>query len=285
MVEVVRMEPGIAADVRGIALDRISDEDFAVLYQAFLDSNVIVVRGQELTIDQFLAYSRRFGVIKPHISRKTRHPDYPELTVMGTGAVKPDGTIDNAIRSRGVGWHTDLPYEDEPAKATQLYGVEIPTHGGDTLFADMYAAYEALPQALKDRVEPLTARFRYGGRTARGDALLDDKDKARAPAEHRIVKVHPETGRKSLYVNPTHILDIVGLDEAESDALLDELFGYMLQPGCQYRHKWQKGDVVIWDNRCSIHSATGDYPPDQKRIHWRVTIMEPGYWQRHPQAA
>jgi taurine dioxygenase len=285
MVEVVKMEPGIAAEVRGVALNRISDEEFAVLYRGFLDNNVIVVRGQELSIEDFLAYSGRFGVVKPHISRKTRHPDFPDLTVMGVNAVRSDGTVDQTVRTRGSGWHTDTPYEVEPAKATQLYGIEIPTEGGDTLFANMYAAYDALPAALKERIEPLSARYAYGGRTRQGIDLLDSADQQRAPATHPLVKVHPETGRKSLYVNPIHVLDVVGLPEAESDALLAELFTYMLQPGCEYRHKWQKGDVVIWDNRCSLHAAAGGYPLDQKRVHWRTTIMEPGYYERHSRAA
>jgi taurine dioxygenase len=286
MVEVVKMEPGIAAEVRGVTLNRISDDEFAVLYRAFLDNNVIVVRGQELSIEEFLAYSARFGVPKPHISRKTRHPDYPELTVMGVNARRPDGAIDQTVRSRGTGWHTDTPYEAEPAKATQLYGIEIPTEGGDTLFANMYAAYDALPERLKERIAPLSARYSYGGRTRQGIDLLDPVDQQRAPVTHRLVNTHPETGRKSLYVNPIHILGVVDLPEAESDALLEELFTYMLQPGCEYRHRWQKGDVVIWDNRCSLHAAApGGYPVDQKRVHWRTTIMEPGYYERHSRAA
>jgi taurine dioxygenase len=285
MVEVVKMEPGIAAEVRGVTLNRISDEEFAVLYRAFLDNNVIVVREQELSIADFLGYSGRFGVLKPHISRKTRHPDYPELTVMGVNAVRSDGTVDQTVRTRGSGWHTDTPYEVEPAKATQLYGIEIPTEGGDTLFANMYAAYDALPDSLKERIEPLSARYAYGGRTRQGIDLLDPADQQRPPAEHRLVNVHPETGRKSLYVNPIHVLDVVGLPKEESDALLEELFTYMLQPGCEYRHTWQKGDVVIWDNRCSLHAAAGGNPLDQKRVHWRTTIMEPGYYERHSRAA
>jgi taurine dioxygenase len=285
MVEVVTMEPGIAAEVRGVTLNRISDEEFAVLYRAFLDNNVIVVREQELSIEDFLGYSGRFGVLKPHISRKTRHPEYPELTVMGVNAVRSDGTVDQTVRTRGSGWHTDTPYEVEPAKATQLYGIEIPTEGGDTLFANMYAAYSALPDSLKERIEPLSARYAYGGRTRQGIDLLDPADQQRPPAEHRLVNVHPETCRKSLYVNPIHVLDVVGLPKEESDALLEELFTYMVQPGCEYRHTWQKGDIVIWDNRCSLHAAAGGYPLDQKRVHWRTTIMEPGYYERHARAA
>lgn len=282
MIDVTKVEPGIGAEVRGLILAKMSDDEFAVLYKAFLDRNVLIVRDQDLSIEEFLGYSARFGVLKPHISRKTRHPDYPELTVMGVAPARPDGSIDQTIRSRGSGWHTDTPYWQEPAKATQLYGIEIPTEGGDTLFANMYAAYDALPEELKARIEPLSARYTYGGRTRQGIDLLDPVDQARAPVTHRLARVHPETGRKALYVNPIHVLDIVGLPKQESDALLEELFTYMLQPGCEYRHKWQKGDVVIWDNRCSLHAAAGGYPVDQKRIHWRTTIMEPGYYERHP---
>jgi taurine dioxygenase len=134
----------------------------------------------------------------------------------------------------------------------------------------MYAAYDALPQLLKERIEGLKAEFVHGGRTCQG---VDPDDRPRAPAVHSIVRTHGETGRKALYVNPIHIGRIVGWPEAESATLIDELFSYMVQPGAEYRHKWEPGDLVIWDNRCSIHRATG-YPLSERRVHWRANIME-----------
>ncbi|MBI2742188.1 MAG: TauD/TfdA family dioxygenase [Rhodospirillales bacterium] len=278
MAEVIPIKPHIGAEVRGVDLTKLSDDDFAVIYRAYLERNVVVIRDQKLDIGEYLDYSRRFGVVQPHISRTTRHPDHPEVTLLGANAVRKDGKVDDAVHKRGNDWHTDLPYAKSPAKATQLYAVEIPTHGGDTLFANMYAAYDALPDRLKSRIEGLTGHFRYGGARRYGHELLDEQHRRNPPeAFHPIARVHPETGRKALYVNPIHSFGIVGLDQEEGDELLQELFTYMIQPDADYRHNWRVGDVVIWDNRSSIHAAAGDHPPDQARIHWRVTIMEYGF--------
>jgi taurine dioxygenase len=274
MLKIEKPQPRIGAIATGVDVKRLSEADWQALYRAWLDNNVLVVRGQELEIEDFLAYSARFGRLKPHRVRRTRHAQYPELTVMGEGTKKADGTVDKSVYARGQNWHTDGPWDTEVVKATQLYGVQLPSVGGDTLFANMYAAYDALPDALKRRIDGLQAEFAYGGRTRQGFDLLEPEDQARPPAVHPVVRVHSETGRKSLYVNRIHIMRIVGLPEAESDALIEELFGYMLQPGAEYRHQWEKGDLVIWDNRSSIHSAAGGYPLHERRIHWRTTIME-----------
>ena len=282
-MKVSKCEPLIGAEITDVDVNKLSSQDWETIYQTWLDSNVIVVRDQQLTIEQFLAYSRRFGRLKPHRVLKTRHPDHPELTVMGVNKKTPSGKINESIYTRGANWHTDSPWDTEICKATQLYALEIPSYGGDTLFANMYSAYEALPEPLKARIQDLKAEFAYGGRTRQGVDLLEPEDQARPPAVHPVVRIHAETGRKSLYVNPVHVLRIVGLDEKESASLIEELLSYMLQPNAQYRHKWRAGDIVIWDNRCSVHSATGGYPPEENRIHWRVTIMEPA--EQAPRAA
>jgi taurine dioxygenase len=266
--------PQIGAIATDVDVRALSDDDWRALYSAWLDGIVLVVRGQTLTIGEFLAYSRRFGRLKPHRVRKTRHPDHPELTVMGVGARKPDGQVNQAIYNRGGDWHTDSPWDTEICKATQLYALAIPSVGGDTLFANMYEAYETLPEALKKRIEGLKAEHAYGGRKRKGHELLEAEDRLLPPAVHPVVRVHEETGRKALYANPTHILRIQGLSDAESDALVAELVGHMTATSAQYRHKWQVGDIVIWDNRCALHAATGGYPIEEPRIHWRVTIMQ-----------
>jgi len=138
----------------------------------------------------------------------------------------------------------------------------------------MHAAYDALPERLKKRIAPLKVEFRYGGRERIGFDLLDPEAQAQPPAVHSVVRVHSETGRKSLYVNPIHVTRILDMSETEGDRLLAELYWYMLQPNAEYRHKWKAGDLVIWDNRCTAHSAAGGYPTDERRIHWRTTIME-----------
>ena len=160
-----------------------------------------------------------------------------------------------------------------PFKATQLYSLAVPDTGGDTLFASGYAAYEAMPERLKHRLEGVLGAFTYGGRR-QNHALLNPEDRARKPAFHPIIRKHVETGRKSLYFDPGKILYIQDAEAAESDDLIDELTTLMIQPDANYRHKWRVGDVVIWDNRCSYHKAAGDYPPEQGRIHWRTSIKD-----------
>ena len=280
-MKIDRPHPRIGAVASDVDVRTLSDADWNALYRAWLDDVVLVVRGQTLTIEEFLAYSRRFGRLKPHRVKKTRHLDHPELTVMGLGTRKADGKVDQAIYDRGGGWHTDSPWDTEICKGTQLYGIAIPSTGGDTLFASMYEAYDALPDSLKKRIEGLKAEHAYGGRGRRGSQLLEPEDRLRPPAVHPIARTHEETGRTSLYANPYHILRIQGLGDTESEALIDELTGHMVNTPAQYRHKWQVGDIVLWDNRCALHSATGGYPIEEQRVHWRVTVMQDVAQQQH----
>ena len=273
-VEVRRLGPMIGAEVTGVDVKRLDDAGFAAIYRAWLDSNVLVIPGQELEIGDFLHYSRRFGVVHPHPSKMTRHPDVPEITLLGVNKFGPDGALDMAIYRRGAeGWHTDGAYDAEPFKATQLYALAVPTRGGDTHFASMYAAYDGLPTRLQERLEGRLGAFTYGGRR-KATALLSPEDREWTPVFHPIIRTHPETKRKALYFDPGKILRLEGLEAAESDALIEELTERMIQPGAEYRHRWRKGDIVIWDNRCSYHKAAGDYPPEEDRIHWRVSIKE-----------
>jgi taurine dioxygenase len=274
MIEVRRLGKQIGAEIVGVDVKKLDDAGFAQIYRAWLDANVVVVPGQELEIPDFLRYSRRFGVVVPHPSKSTRHPDYPEITQLGVNKFDAAGKLDMTIYRRGAeGWHTDGAYDQEPFKATQLYALAVPSRGGNTLFASMYAAYDGLPQRLKDRLEGRMGVFTYGGRR-KAMALLNEEDRDWKPVFHPIVRTHPETGRKGLYFDPGKILRIEGLEPAESDALIDELTGRMIQPDGEYHHQWRKGDIVIWDNRCSYHRAAGDYPPEEDRIHWRVSIKE-----------
>jgi taurine dioxygenase len=274
MVQVRALGEKIGVEVSDVDVNAVDDADFAAIYRAWLDHNVMVIPGQALDIDAFLQYSRRFGVLEPHPSKSTRHPEYPEITMLGANKWDADGNLNMAIYRRGAeGWHTDGAYDAVPFKATQLYAVAIPSRGGDTLFASMYAAYDALPVTLKERLDGKLGAFTYGGRR-NPSLLLDEADRDWKPVLHPIIRTHPETGRKGLYFDPGKILRIEGLEPAESDAIIDELSERMIQPDGQYRHKWSVGDIVIWDNRCSYHLAAGDYPPEEERIHWRVSIHE-----------
>ena len=273
-MEVRRLGEQIGAEITGVDVKRLDAAGFERIYRAWLDYNIVAVREQALDMPDFIAYSRRFGEVIPHPSKSTRHPDYPEITMLGVGKFRPDGSLDKTIYLRGAeGFHTDGAYDAVPFKATQLYAIAIPSQGGDTHFASMYAAYQALPQRLRERLEGRRGAYVYGGRK-RKNALLNEEDRHEQPVFHTLLGTHPETGRRVLYFDPGKILYIEGLPADESDALIDELAGYMVQPQGHYRHRWRKGDIVIWDNRCSYHKAAGDYPPHEDRIHWRTSIKE-----------
>ena len=273
MMEIQRMGP-VGALITGVDVKTIDEATFDKIYQAWLDFNVICVRGQAFDVGEFLAYSRRFGAVHPHPSKITRHPDCPEITLLGANKFRADGSLDRDIYKRGAeGFHTDGSYEEVPFKATQLYAIAIPSVGGDTHFSSAYAAYEELPLRLKGRIEGKYGFFKYGGRK-KANALLNEEDRQVPPVRHPLIRVHPETGRTLLYFDQNKILSIDGLEKSASDAIIAEMTAYMAEPPDQYRHQWRKGDVVIWDNRCSYHKAAGDYPPEEDRIHWRVSIKE-----------
>ena len=268
----IRRSGPIGAEVLGVDVRTMDDAAFQKIYGAWLECNVICVRDQSLTLSEYLAYSRRFGTVSPHPAKSTRHPDCPEVTLLGANKFKADGTLDLDIYRRGAeGFHTDGSYEEVPFKATQLYALAIPSRGGDTHFSSGYALYEAVSKPLRERLEGKVGCYVYGGRK-RMNALLNPEDRNEPARRHPLIQTHPETGRKLFYFDQNKILSIEGLPKEESDAIIDELTALMVQPGADYRHKWVKGDIVIWDNRCSFHKATGDYPPEEERIHWRVSI-------------
>jgi taurine dioxygenase len=276
MLEIRRLGPQIGVEVRGIDVRTMDDDTFGRIYQAWLDCNVMCVRGQDLTIPDFIRYSERFGPVTPHPSKSTRHPEYPKVTMLGINKYDADGKLREEIYRRGAeGWHTDGAYNQAPFKATQLYALAVPSRGGNTLFANGYAAYDALPQRLKDRLDGVIGAFSYGGRRGKSK-LLNPEDQDWTPVYHPIVRVHPETGRKALYFDPGKIVDFVGTDRSEADELIAELKDRMIASDAEYHHKWEKGDIVIWDNRCSYHKAAGDYPPEEDRVHWRVSINDFG---------
>jgi putative 2-oxoglutarate oxygenase len=276
MLQIRKMGPQIGVEISGIDVKTMDEAEWSRIYRAWLDHNVMVVRDQDLEVPDFLAYSRRFGPIEPHPSKSTRHPDWPEITLLGVNKIDANGNIIDAIYRRGAeGWHTDGAYDQEPFKATQLYAIAVPSRGGNTLFCNAYAAYEALPESLKQRLDGVKGAFSYGGKRGKSK-LLNPEDQDWTPVYHPILRTHPETGRKALYFDPGKIVSIVGAEDRESDQLIADLKGYMIQPDAEYHHVWRKGDIVIWDNRCCYHRAAGDYPPEEDRIHWRVSIKDYG---------
>ena len=289
MIEVRRAAPKIGAEILGVDARNLDAATFRAVYQAFLDHVVIVLRGQQLTEQEFLDFSARFGELKVHITKKAQHPRFPKLMLMDNRVLdtrkgEEEKTAPLLVKIGNV-WHTDTSYDYVTAKATGMYAVNVPSTGGDTLFANSYAAYDALPAALQQKLEGLSATYIYGGRLKRQQERLEDSERGRAPALHPLVQTHPETGRKTLYFNDGQIVGIPGMEKADSDALIEDLAQRTASADGDYRHRWQRGDVVLWDNRCSIHCATGDYPVNERRTNWRTTIMEPGWQQQQARMA
>jgi len=169
MVEIRRMGPQIGVEVTGVDVKTLDEASFAPIYRAWLDCNILVVRDQELELRDFLRYSRRFGPVVPHPSKSTRHPEVPEITMLGINKFDADGKLNDAIYRRGAeGWHTDGAYNQQPFKATQLYALAVPSRGGDTLFANGYAAYDALPERLRRRLDGVMGAFSYMAAAAAG---------------------------------------------------------------------------------------------------------------------
>jgi len=259
-IEVRNVAGGFAGEVLGADLAR--EEDFGPVHQAFLDHGVIAVRDQRLSPEAQIAFSRRFGPLmgrRPSASDKVLMPGFPEITLLSNR--KEDGRyIGNADAGRY--WHSDMSFEENPNLGTMVYAVEIPAEGGDTLFADLELAYTTLPDVLKRRIEGRRAAHTFAKHyreiMVKGSTrppLTPEQLAALKEVWHPIVRTHPETGRKALFVNPGHTTRVEGMDEAKSDALLQELFAHSLRPEHVYRHKWRIGDAVVWDNRRVMHQA------------------------------
>jgi taurine dioxygenase len=273
--EIRPLSPVAGAEVIGLDGNAdLSESDFARIRRAWLDHGVLVFRDQRFTPAGQAAFSARFGALKGHILTQYLLPGSEFVLVLSNKKVdgKPVG-----LEDAGRYWHSDVSYEDVPPMGSLLYALEIPPEGGDTLFANQTRAYDNLPEALKRRIAGLKARhvFNYGriqsqpGSTRA--ALTPEQQAQLTGAVHPVVRTHPETGRKALYVSPGFTVAILGLDQADSARLLAELIGYATDDAVVYRHVWQPHDAVLWDNRCLMHHATA-YPPQYVRHMHRTTI-------------
>ena len=244
------LSTAVGAEVVGLDLGaRLDDATFAVIHRAFLDHHLLVFRDQELTPEQHVAFSARFGALTEHVLDQFLLPGYPQILRVSN---KKDAEGRNiGLADAGRYWHSDLSYAEVPSLGSMLYSLEIPPagKGGDTLFANMRAAYDALPAATKERLEGLKAVYIASRKRIQDDSRIrmnERQSDATPPVEHPVVRTHPETGRKSLFVNPGHTDHVVGMAPAESRALLDELFAHATGDAFVYRHKWRLHDLVFW---------------------------------------
>jgi len=275
----IRPLPGapLGAEVLGLDLSRpLGDADFARLHRAHLDHHVVVFRDQRITPRQHIDFSRRFGPLQIHVLKNFQLADHPEILVVSN--IKDASGQPIGLGDAGHFWHSDLSYKERPSLGSLLHAQELPGEGGDTLFADQHAAYDALPAALRRVIGPLRAEHSYlakyeelRARNPWRPALTPAQIAEVAPAVHPVVRTHPETGRRALFVNEHFTTRIVGLPEDESRALLAELFAAAIRPELVYRHVWRPHDLVFWDNRSVQHLAAGT-PDSERRKLYRTTV-------------
>jgi taurine dioxygenase len=261
-IAVRKLTPVIGAEVAGVDLSQpLGNQTFQEIHDALMDNLVIFFRDQTLTPEQHKAFGRRFGEL--HI-----HPAVPGLE--GHPEIFPIHTDANSKRINGEDWHSDVSCDQEPPMGSILHLHVVPECGGDTLFANMYAAYDALSETMKQSLAGLTAEH-SGEAVYRGRYNYNDRDKTYPVSLHPVVRTHPVTGRKALFVNSTFTTRIMELSRKESDAVLQFLYRHIETPEFQCRFKWQPNSMAFWDNRSAQHHAMWDYYP-QTRHGYRVTV-------------
>jgi taurine dioxygenase len=291
-MRITKLGERLGAQIDGLDLSQaLSDARFAEVAEAFFDHEVVVFRDQRLTPGQQVAFTRRFGELEQHVRRESCLPGFPEILVVSNVLDEKGRAI--GAQDAGRFWHSDLSYKREPSLLSALYALEVPaTNGrvlGDTGFASATAAYEALPEATKRRLQGLrnVHSYRYyrtkNARAQREEAAAGGRvvqehtpsaaQLATVPdVEMPLVRTHPVTGRKALFVNEAHTSHIVGLPPEEGDALLAELYRHLARPEFRYTHRWREGDLLMWDNCAVQHKATFDYDLPLRRRMLRTTV-------------
>ncbi len=262
------LSPALGAEILGIDLrDPIDDALKQKLLDAWHQHLVILLRDQVLDEDAQVRFAETFGTLAKTTSGRAFSVKHP--SVMLVSNIREDGKPIGALPDGEMHFHTDQCHQETPAKATLLYAIEIPSKGGNTLFANAYAAYETLPGDIKAHIAGRRALNAYTSDTTLRSANYDD---AKSSYWHPAVRTHPATGRKALYVNRLMTREIEGLSRDESEAILQQLFDHQEQPKFAYEHVWRPSDIVMWDNRCTLH-ARSDFSAGERRLLRRVTVL------------
>ena len=267
-----QITPTIGAEISNIDLSQdLSEEKLDQIYQDLIDYKVIFFRNQEISPKNHIALAKSFGEIEPPHPVYPHVKDFPEIVLLENDANNPPDTDE---------WHTDVTFKSDPAFASILYSKLIPPSGGDTLWCSLSAIYEALPNDTKKYLETLRAVHDMG--SFRNNFIDDDNEKSAqnvnegfqkfGNAIHPMVKVHPISKNKLLYINPGFTSQIVGMNMTDSNNLLTYLFNFMNKPEFQIRFKWSANTIAIWDNRCTMHYAIGDYMPHHRQMN-RITVL------------
>jgi taurine dioxygenase len=272
-MKVVPLDAPLGARIEGVRWEDAGKPDVAhVLNKALGEYLLVVVPGQPMTAPQMRDFAAAFGTPRAQLLRYKRSGEVPEVSTM-VSTLMADGTTDKtALRSED--WHTDDSYMATPAKATLLHNMETPSSGGRTWLCNMHSVYEALPEATLKKIDGRRAVHAYDTQRARNrPSTRTAQEIAETPdVEHPLVRTHPDTGRKALYLNFNRLDRILGMERAESDALLDELAAEARKPKHHFGHQWTVGDCVVWDNRATMHRVDVDYPMGERRIMQRVLI-------------
>lgn len=294
MITVTRIGRHCGAEISGVDLSQpLDDNTFAQIANAFFDNEVVFFRNQHITPAQQIAFTRRFGTLEAHVRRESRLGGHDEIFVLSNKLDEHGKAI--GAQDAGRFWHSDLSYKKEPSMLSALYAVEVPVKDGvalgNTYFASTTAAHNALPEAMKQRVAGMRNvhsyreyrirnyvaqqdEMRRGIRTVQEHAPTPEQLASVPDTEMAVVREHPVTKRKGLFINEGHTSHLTGMSRAQSDALLSELYAHITQPAFIYGHSWRAGDLLMWDNIAVQHKATFDYDP-LPRLMYRTTVRGP----------
>jgi len=265
----------LGTEILGIDLAQLDDEGFAAVQRAFAQHPVLVFREQSLGAAELAAFGARFGKPRPHSLVNYRYPGQPDVSYLRN--VDDAGNIDWFGVKRATAWHTDSTYEPELPLLAILHALEVPSQRGGTVFADMVAAYETLSPAMKDRLATMTCLHGHtsgpaGGTLYKENEAAKTADKVYDEKPWPAITKHPVTGKPILFVNPMHVHGIVGMDKDEAWELVEELARHATQERFIYYHNWRVGDVVMWDERATMHRGAGDYEPSERRVMLRTIV-------------
>lgn len=292
MISITKIGKHLGAEILGVDLSRpLDDAVFTMIADAFFEHQVVVIRGQKLTPQQQISFTRRFGELEHHVRKEHRLDGYPEILIVSNVVDERGAAI--GVQDAGRFWHSDLSYKQVPSLLSALYALEVPVRNGlvlgATSFASAAAAYEALPEGERRRLQGLrnVHSYRYyrarnlaaqkeeqarGARVVQEHALNDEQLRSVPDVEAPVVRTHPVTGRKSLFINEAHTSRVLGLPEEEGAALLAQLCAHIVGPEFRYEHDWRAGDLLMWDNVSVQHKANFDYDLPLRRLMHRTTV-------------
>ena len=268
------LEGGLGAEIQGVAVSEVDDATFPAIYDAFLTHQLLLFRGREVSHGDQVGFARRFGEVQVHVMNQYHANAYPELYMLSN--LGADGKPSGKHPDKGtMAWHTDGSWQARSTKATMLFAEIIPAKGGETGFADMYSAYDAMSAEERGRLETFRAvhNLNFSRNRRHGEEPMTDAQRKTAPpVEQPVVRVHPETGRKAMYLGD-HAESIVGMGYDEGRDFIEAMNDRIVANARVYWHKWRPGDLMVWDNRCLLHKAGGYDTAAEPRVIRRCTVL------------